>query len=159
MSELENSPAAETGGDATAVELELLPPSKLLSWFLNPYVQIGVGSVLTCVAELLLKKGAVSAPQIPWLPEWFGASAMTSGWTWIGIVAYIGSFLSWLRVLRLVPLNIAYSLVNVAQLLVPVGAAVLLDEHISHWRWAGIALVLAGVCSLINVAAEMERGS
>jgi multidrug transporter EmrE-like cation transporter len=134
-------------------------PGTPLARFLNPYVQIGVGAVLTCVAELLLKKGAISATPVPWLPEWLGAAAMTSGWTWLGIVTYVGSFLSWLRVLRLVPLNIAYSLVTVAQVLVPMGAAVVLHEHVSALRWVGIAFVLAGVMSLISVAAAMERDS
>ena len=122
-------------------------------------MQIGVGAVLTCAAELLLKKGASSATQLPWLPEWLGASAMTSGWTWLGIVAYVGSFLSWLRVLRLLPLNIAYSLVTVAQVLVPIGAAVVLHEHVSALRWLGIAFVLAGVIALVSVAVAMERDS
>jgi undecaprenyl phosphate-alpha-L-ara4N flippase subunit ArnF len=128
-----------------------------MSWFLNPWFQIGLGALLTSVAEILLKKGAVSADPIAGLPDWAGAAALASGWTWLGIAAYIGSFLSWLRVLRVVPLNIAYSLVSVAQVLVPIGAAVVLDEHVSRWRWAGIALVLSGVLLLINVAARAEE--
>jgi len=139
-------------------EAEAVPGTRLALFF-NPYVQIGVGAVLSCVAELLLKKGATSAMQLSWLPEWLGASAMTSGWTWLGITAYLGSFLSWLRVLRLLPLNIAYSLVTVAQVLVPLGAAAVLHEHVSGLRWAGIGFVLAGVISLIHVAAEMEKDS
>ena len=100
--------------------------SRPVALFLNPYVQIAIGSLLTCAAELLLKKGAVSAEPVAWLPAWIGASAMTSGWTWLGILAYIGSFVSWLYVLRIMPLNIAYSLVNVAQVLVP------LDLYVCH---------------------------
>jgi drug/metabolite transporter (DMT)-like permease len=150
MSEVEES-------KPRSLEVPRVARRTLVSWFIDPYVQIGVGSLLTCAAELLLKKGAVSAPQLSWLPDWFGASALGSSWTWLGILAYIGSFASWLRVLRLVPLNIAYSLVNVAQVLVPIGAAVLLHERITPWRWAGIALVLAGVSSVMSAAAELER--
>jgi drug/metabolite transporter (DMT)-like permease len=107
----------------------------------------------------LLKKGAVSAEHVGWVPEWSGVSAMTSVWTWAGIAAYLGSFASWLYVLRRVPLNIAYSLVNVAQFLVPLGASIFLHERVSQWRWAGIALVLGGIYLLINVAAELEKQS
>ncbi|HTO55894.1 MAG TPA: hypothetical protein VMR50_21085 [Myxococcota bacterium] len=142
---------------AESPQAERSRPRTLLSCFIDPYVQIGVGALLTCAAELLLKKGAVSAPQLPWLPAWLGVSALGSTWTWLGIAAYIGSFASWLRVLRLVPLNIAYSLVNVAQVLVPIGAALLLHEQITGWRWAGIALVLAGVTSVMSAAAELEK--
>jgi drug/metabolite transporter (DMT)-like permease len=129
----------------------------LLSWLIDPYVQIGVGALLTCIAELLLKKGAVDARPIAGVPDWSGAAALTSSWTWLGIVAYLGSFASWLRVLRLLPLNIAYSLVNVAQVLVPLGAALVLHEQITRMRWAGIAFVLAGVSSMVSAAAELER--
>jgi len=131
--------------------------SRPVALFLNPYVQIAIGSLLTCAAELLLKKGAVSAEPVAWLPAWIGASAMTSGWTWLGILAYIGRFVYWLYVLRIMPLNIAYSLVNVAQVLVPLGAAFFLHETISVRRWIGIAMVLAGLYLLINVKAEAEK--
>jgi drug/metabolite transporter (DMT)-like permease len=140
-------------------ELDARVPHALYSWFLNPYFQIALGAVLTSVAELLLKKGAVSATPIAGLPDWVGASALTSGWTWLGVAAYVGSFASWLRVLRLVPLNIAYSLVNVAQVLVPIGAALVLDEYVSPRRWLGIILVLSGLLLLINVAAQREKSA
>jgi multidrug transporter EmrE-like cation transporter len=132
-------------------------PRGIVSAFLNPWFQIALGAVLTSVAELLLKKGAVSASEVAGLPGWAGVGALTSGWTWLGIAAYLGSFASWLRVLRVVPLNLAYSLVNVAQVLVPIGAAVLLDEHVSPTRWLGIALVMSGLLILVNVALGTER--
>jgi len=131
--------------------------SGVLAWFLNPYVQIALGSLLTCAAELLLKQGAVSAPPIPWLPQWFDISAMFSGWTWLGICAYILSMISWLYVLRIMPLNIAYALVNVAQVLVPLGAVYFRHEHVSIKRWAGIGLVLLGLYALLDVTAKAEK--
>src|SRR5205814_7329778 len=109
-------------GEMTVVDSSPLARSRPADFFFNVYFQIALGSLLTCAAELLLKKGAISAPRIEWLPARIGASAMTSLWTWLGILAYIGSFVSWLYVLRIMPLNIAYSLVNVAQVLVPLGA-------------------------------------
>jgi multidrug transporter EmrE-like cation transporter len=131
--------------------------NKLLTGFLNAYVQIALGSLLTCAAELLLKKGAISAPDIKWLPTWFNISAMFSWWTWAGITCYILSMLSWLYVLRIMPLNVAYALVNVAQVLVPMGAAYFLHEHVSMRRWAGIALVLVGLYALLDTTAKAEQ--
>jgi drug/metabolite transporter (DMT)-like permease len=98
----------------------------------NPYVQIAIGALLVTISELLLKKGAV-------------AGGLTSGWTWIGITTYILSFLSWLYVLRHLPLSVAYPLISVVHLLVPLGAWLILGEMISTRRWIGIACVFTGV--------------
>ena len=48
-------------------------------WFLNPYVQIGIGALLVTASELLLKRGATTG-------------MLTSLWTWGGIVMYVLSF-------------------------------------------------------------------
>jgi drug/metabolite transporter (DMT)-like permease len=100
-------------------------------FFLNPYLQIGIGALLVTVSELLLKKGAMSG-------------ALASGWTWLGIVTYLLSFASWLYVLRHLPLSIAFALINVVHVLVPLGAWAILGETISMQRWIGIACVLCG---------------
>lgn len=98
----------------------------------NPYVQIAIGALLVTVSELLLKKGAVDG-------------GLASGWTWIGIVTYILSFLSWLYVLRHLPLSVAFPLISVVHLLVPLGAWLVLGETIPLRRWVGIAFVFVGV--------------
>ena len=97
----------------------------------NPYVQIGIGALLVTISELLLKKGAV-------------AGGLGSGWTWLGITTYIMSFISWLYVLRRLPLSVAYPLISVVHLLVPLGAWLLLGETILFRRWVGIAFVFTG---------------
>ncbi len=97
----------------------------------NPYVQIAIGALLVTASELLLKKGA---------PE-----GLFSHWTWIGIGTYILSFLSWLYVLRHLPLSVAFPLISVVHLLVPLGAWLILGETLPAKRWAGIACVFAGV--------------
>jgi len=140
---------------------DLTPPPvhrpKIVTWFLNAYVQIAIGSLLTCAAEMLLKVGASSAPPISWLPQWFDISAMFSGWTWLGIITYILSMISWLYVLRIMPLNIAYALVNVAQVLVPLGSSFILHEHVSVKRWTCIGLVLLGLFALLDMTAKVEE--
>jgi hypothetical protein len=58
-----------------------------LAWFINPYLQIGIGAVLVTVSEVLLKMGADAAPQMARLPMWMsGVAALASGWTWAGIL-------------------------------------------------------------------------
>ena len=97
----------------------------------NPYFQIALGALLITTSELLLKKGATHG-------------ALLSGWTWLGILTYILSFASWLYVLRHLPLSIAYGLITIVQVLVPLGAWIFLGETISMHRWIGIGCVLCG---------------
>lgn len=128
------------------------------AWFANPYVQIGVGAVLVTASELLLRRGAMHAPTLPGVADVFGVAALGSAWTWAGIVCYVLSFASWLHVLRHVPLSVAFSLINVVHVLVPVGAWAFLGESIHARRWLGIALVLAGILLVARPAARAEEG-
>jgi drug/metabolite transporter (DMT)-like permease len=122
--------------------------------FLNPYVQIAIGALLVTASELLLKRGATAAAG----SSLFGIGALASPWTWAGIVTYVLSFASWIYVLRHVPLGIAFSLINVVHVLVPLGSWALLGETISPRRWAGIALVTAGIVLMArNVATAEEK--
>jgi len=59
-------------------------------------------------------------------------------------VAYLVSLACWLYVLRHIPVSIAFGLISVAQVLVPLGAWLFLGESISPRRWIGIASVLCG---------------
>jgi len=110
----------------------------------SPYFWIGVGALLVTASELLLKTGATRG-------------ALLSGWTWIGILTYILSFGSWLYVLRKLPLSVAYSLITIVQVLVPLGARLFLHEQISPMRWAGIACVLGGTLMVGRSAATIEE--
>jgi multidrug transporter EmrE-like cation transporter len=126
----------------------------MMKWFLNAYVQIGLGALSVTASELLMKFGAdAQHGQIGVL----GISALQSGWTWVGIICYIASFASWVYVLRTVPLGIAYGLINVVHVLIPLGCWVFLHEAISSQRWAGIALVLAGLLLIVKPLALVEK--
>jgi multidrug transporter EmrE-like cation transporter len=117
--------------------------------FLNPYVQLGVGAVLVTASELLLTTGASEAAGASWL----GVDALASAWTWGGIVTYVLSFVSWLYVLRHLPLGVAFALINAVHVLVPLASWAFLHEAVSGRRWAGIGLVLAGIVLIAgNVA-------
>ena len=110
----------------------------------NAYVQIGIGALLVTTSELLLKQGAMHG-------------ALLSGWTWLGILTYILSFASWLYVLRHLALSIAYGLITIVQVLVPLGAWIFLGESISLHRWIGIACVLSGTVIVAQSAARIEE--
>jgi multidrug transporter EmrE-like cation transporter len=128
-----------------------------IRWFLNPYVQIGIGALTVTASELLMKAGANATAMRPTIAGgWLGIAALASLWTWAGIVCYIASFLSWIYVLRSIPLGIAYALINFAHVLVPIGSWVFLKEAIGLSRWCGIALVVLGLALLIGPVAKVE---
>ncbi len=129
----------------------------LAGWFLDPYVQIAIGSVLVTASELLMKKGADSASHLAGGVGMLGVAALASGWTWGGIVTYVLSFVSWIHVLRFVPLGIAYALINVVHVLIPVGSWVFLHEQISIRRWCGITIVLFGIYLVIRPLSKLEE--
>jgi multidrug transporter EmrE-like cation transporter len=133
-------------------------PRGLGAWIANTYVQLAIGAMLVTVSELLLKKGASTTPAAGGPAGVLGVGALRSGWTWLGILSYVLATLSWLHVLRLMPLAIAFGLINIVHVLVPLGAWAVLHEAISTRRWIGIALILAGVVALSRPAARAEEG-
>jgi drug/metabolite transporter (DMT)-like permease len=145
-----SSVAVDVSAEAPAASDRAVPRR---GWFFNPYVQILVGAVLVTASELLLKKGASVAPGA----SWTGVDALSSVWTWGGIVTYVLSFASWLYVLRFVPLGIAFALINGVHVLVPVGSWLFLGETLSAQRWAGIGLVLCGILFIAKDAARAEE--
>ena len=128
-----------------------------LGWFINPYVQILIGALLDTTGEILLKKGASAvSPAGGWVAH-LGITPLLSGWTWLGIISYVLSLVSWLHVLRFVPLSIAFPLINVVHVFVPLGASVFLHEHVSAKRWLGISLIILGVFAIIKPLIKAEE--
>ena len=125
--------------------------------FLNPWFQLVLTVLLVTTSEVFLKRGAVEAPRLPKEVNWTGVSGLTSPDVWWGILFVIASFISWLYVLRFIPLTIAYPLSNFVHVLIPLSSWVFLDEIISAQRWCGIALVLIGVLIVAKPVARMEE--
>ena len=125
--------------------------------FLNPYLQVFLGALLDTSGELLLRKGSLVAPKLGGAAGVFGITSLISGWTWIGIISYCLSLVSWLYVLRSVPLSIAFPLINIVHALVPLGAWIFLGEHVSHRRWLGITLIIMGVLMIVRPLIKAEQ--
>ena len=107
--------------------------------------------------ELLLKRGAseVAAPDDTF--SWTGINGLASPLVWWAIVLTIASFISWLYVLRYIPLSLAYPLSRVVDILVPLGCWIFLGELISTLRWCWIALVVIGLAVVAKPIAKMEE--
>src|SRR2546421_2785518 len=115
---------------------------------LNPWFQLVLSVLFVTTSEVFLKRGAVEAPRLPEEVNWTGVSGLVSPDVWYGILFVIASFISWLYVLRFIPLTIAFPLSNFFHVLVPLASWFFLNEHISVQRWCGIALVLVGVLKI-----------
>jgi uncharacterized membrane protein len=127
------------------------------SGFANPWVQLGLSVACVVASELLLKRGAseTANPGANW--SWTGVSGLASPLVWWGILFVILSFLSWLYVLRFIPLTIAFPLSRVVDVLVPLCCWLVLEETISARRWLGIALVVIGLAIVAKPVARLEE--
>jgi len=129
----------------------------LLRWLANPWLQIGFNVLIVTASEIFLKLGARDTAAVTQSWNWTGITGLLSAWTWLGIVFLILSLVSWLYVLRHVPLSIACPLSNAVHIFVPFASWIFLGELISTRRWCGIALVLIGVLIVAKPVARMEE--
>src|SRR6266705_1377551 len=127
------------------------------SGFGNPWLQLTLSVVCVLVSELLLKGGATDTADLESAWSWTGINGLASPLVWWAIILIIASFISWLYVLRYIPLNIAYPLSRVVAILVPLGCWIFLGELISTLRWCGIALVVFGLALVAKPIAKMEE--
>jgi multidrug transporter EmrE-like cation transporter len=130
-------------------------PKRGLFW--NPYLQILLTVVLTSAAQILLKLGADASTGDSSVGAWLGISELANGWTWLGILAFVSSFGSWLYALRFLPLGIAFSLTNGVHVLVPLGSWYFLHEHLGPLRIAGIGIIIAGILLMAQSVAHAEE--
>jgi drug/metabolite transporter (DMT)-like permease len=127
------------------------------SGFGNPWLQLTLSVICVFVSELLLKRGAtdIAQPNSAW--SWTGVNGLASPLVWWAILLIIASFISWLYVLRYIPLTIAFPLSRVVDILVPLGCWIFLGEVISAGRWCGIALVVLGLALVAKPVARIEE--
>ncbi len=127
------------------------------SGFANPWLQLALSVGCVFVSELLLKRGASDTANLGQAWSWTGVTGLASPLVWLGIIFVIISFISWLYVLRYIPLTIAFPLSRVVDILVPLGCWFFLGEAISTRRWCGIALVVIGLAVTAKPVARLEE--
>lgn len=116
---------------------------------------LGLSVALAAAAQLFLKAGAETFPEsLSWRDGLPVLAALRSGWIWLGIAATVISLIAWLRALRSLPLNVAFNIAALSQVIVPVASWLIFDERISSLRILGISFVFAGV---VVIAKPMVR--
>jgi drug/metabolite transporter (DMT)-like permease len=91
-------------------------------------------------AQLLLRKAALTGA-VPTNP----ITLLRNVWFMTGIAAYGISVLTWLVVLRRVPLSVAAPFVALVYVLVPLASRAVFDDVVSPRMWIGMALIAVGV--------------
>lgn len=127
------------------------------SGFANPWLQLWLSVLCVLASELLLKRGATATAHLSKNWSWTGITGLASPLVWIAIVFVILSFLSWLYVLKYIPLSVAFPLSRVVDVLVPLSCWLILGESISTRRWCGIALVVIGLAIVAKPVAHLEE--
>lgn len=126
-------------------------------FFLHPWFQLALSILCVTASELFLKRGVMAAPRLGQAWNWTGISGLASPLVWAGIVFVIISFVSWLYVLRFIPLTIAFPLSQFVHVLIPLCSWLVLHEEISLVRGSGILLVVAGICVVAQPVARLEE--
>lgn len=106
--------------------------------------------ILNATAQLLLRQAAMTgaAPTAP-------LSLLKNAWFLCGLLTYAASVLTWLLVLRRVPLTIAAPFVALVYVIVPLASRILFSDTINVRMWVGMLLVVAGV-TLVARSAPTE---
>src|SRR5205823_14837840 len=101
------------------------------SGFGNPWLQLALSVLCVLASEFLLKRGAtdVAEPNSAW--SWTGVNGLASPLVGWAILLIIASCVSWLYVLRYIPLPIAFPVSRAVDSLVPLGCWIFLGEFIS----------------------------
>ncbi len=127
-----------------------LPPS-------GARTALALSVLLAAAAQLFLKAGAETLPSdSSWESGLSVLTALRSGWIWLGIFATVASLIAWLRALRTVPLNVAFNIAALSQVLVPVASWFIFRESIGLLRGVGIGLVFAGVVVIAKPLVRVE---
>jgi multidrug transporter EmrE-like cation transporter len=126
-----------------------------MSRFLNPYTQLFATVALITAGEVFLKQGASATP--PASADWLGSAALGSHHVWIGIAFLCASAITWVFVLRAMPLYLAFTICSAVHVTIPVCSWLFLGENVNAARWAGIALVIAGIWIIARPASRVEE--
>jgi len=110
-----------------------------------------VSVVLAAVAQLTLKHGMTLVTDHGTVPldlkapvDTFKRIASTPA-VWAGLALFVASAGAWLIVLSKASLSFAYPFVSLTYALILIFDRFVLKETVSPLRWAGVALIMAGI--------------
>ena len=120
------------------------------SWIEGRGASIGLWALLIAFesgAQISLKVGGDGLASIPFGVGWLLA-AVSNLAVMVAIVCYIGSFLSWMLILRRSNLSLAFPLSSLVFVVVLLGSWLGLGETISPMHWLGVCVIIGGIVLL-----------
>jgi multidrug transporter EmrE-like cation transporter len=96
--------------------------------------------------QIALKLGSRSLPDVneEGIPGYIGR-LLSEPWLLVGLAVYAVEFVVWVRILSLIPLNVAFPLASLNILGIVFASRVLLGEPVSARQWSGAVLITVGV--------------
>lgn len=104
-----------------------------------------LGVAFGAAGALCLKVGAL-AIDYEKAPMGIALQMATNPYVVGGLVLYVVPSLLWIVLLKSLPLSLLQPLMALTYVVTPLMAVVLLAEAVSPMRWAGIAVIVLGVC-------------
>ncbi len=110
------------------------------------YLIAAISILLAVAGQLLMKRGMMLFGAFPASQILFKIIPMfLNPFVFFGFVCFGLSSIFWLIVLSRLPLSLVYPMVSVAYVLVALASMLFFKETVSLVRWAGIAVIIAGV--------------
>ncbi|MDP9728253.1 EamA family transporter [Alicyclobacillus tolerans] len=75
---------------------------------------------------------------------------MFSPWVIAGLVLYVIATVIWIYLLSKMSLSLLYPMQSLAYVAAILVSIFIFKEHVSAWRWAGVAVILAGVSLVVK---------
>jgi len=110
------------------------------------YLIMIISILLAVAGQVLMKKGMMAFGTFPVSQLISKVIPMfLNPWVFFGFVCFGLSSIFWLVVLSRMQLSLVYPMVSVAYVLVAILSWFFFRENVSLIRWAGIAVIIAGV--------------
>jgi multidrug transporter EmrE-like cation transporter len=108
-----------------------------------------VSVTLAAIAQVTLKIGMDRVTEANGGNLAFSGSSLkqilTSGYVWLGLMIFAASALFWLFSLSRASLSFAYPFAALGYVVIVLASIVILHESVPPLRWAGVALICAGI--------------
>lgn len=112
---------------------------------ISAYALLVMTSLLTSAGQLCQKQAAVIWGRTASRPE---RLQRVTGWLLLAAALLGAGMVSWLFVLRVLPVSQAYPMLSINFAVVALGARCLFGENASPRQWLGLAVIMLGVALL-----------
>lgn len=115
--------------------------AKSMNWILYLLVLVNVALLVT--GQTLWKIGIPQGTPLHSVGQIL--LAMLSPWVIAGLALYVIATVIWIYLLSKLPLSLLYPMQSLAYVAAVFVGMLVFHEHVSIWRWIGVAIILVGV--------------